>query len=247
MTENSKIPPEKEGWIPTLNQQGFMTTTRDSVSEAFTKFAVKGPGPALEIGAAYGISALEALSNGAKVIANDIDKRHLELLEDQAPDELKKNLTLKPGKFPDEDLNIKKNSLGSVLICRVMHFFNGPEVEESAKKIANWLASGGKAFVVCDSPYVKTMRRFIPEFEKNVKAGKEWPGYCEKIHEICDPPELKDKLPNTMHFFTPDILKEAFEKAGLKVEKAEFLARPDFPEMLQYDGRESVGLVAVKP
>ncbi|PJB69908.1 MAG: hypothetical protein CO093_09280 [Alphaproteobacteria bacterium CG_4_9_14_3_um_filter_47_13] len=247
MKKKNIIPKAHEGWIQTLNQQGFMTTTRDPISEEFTKFAAKGSRSALEIGAAYGISTIAALKNGAKMIANDIDIRHLELLEEQVPEKFKKNLTLKEGQFPVDDLGIQENSLDAVLICRVMHFFNGPEVEESAKKIASWLVSGGKAFVVCDSPYVKTMRRFIPEFEQNMKDGKNWPGYCENIHDICDPLDLKDKLPNKMHFFTPEILTKAFEKAGLKTEKATYIARPDFPKILQYDGRESVGLIAVKP
>ena len=245
MSEDIHIPPPNDGWIPTLNKMGFMTTTLDPVSVSFTKFATQAPGPALEIGAAYGIATLEALKQGAKVIANDIDERHLKLLEEQVPDEQKSNLTLKAGKFPT-DLDFNKESVGAILICRVMHFFDGSQVDESVKKIATWLAPGGKAFVVCDSPYSKTMRKFIPEFEKNKNMGKNWPGFCENIHDICDPPELKNALPPKMHFFTPDILKDAFERAGMRVEFAETMARPDFPAMLRYDGRESTGLIALK-
>jgi hypothetical protein len=32
--------------------------------------------------------------------------------------------------------------------------------------------------------------------------------------------------------------------AGLRVEKASFLARPDFPEQVRLDGRENAGVIA---
>lgn len=246
MDDNLKVPEVKEGWVPTLNKMGFMTTTLDSVSESFTKFAAHAPGPALEIGAAYGIATIEALKNGGRVIANDIDPRHLDLLKDQTPDQYKQNLTLQAGSFPD-GIDFEKGSIGAVLVCRVMHFFDGPTVEKGINKIANWLAPGGKAFIVCDSPYVKTMRKFIPEFAANQNEGKRWPGFCETIHEICDPPELKNALPPKMHFFTPDSLSRAFNEAEMVVEKAEMIARPDYPQMLQLDGRESTVIIATKP
>jgi 2-polyprenyl-3-methyl-5-hydroxy-6-metoxy-1,4-benzoquinol methylase len=94
--------PESNGFVKTLNGMGFMTSTLDEYSQDFARFAPSAPGPALDVGAAYGVATLEALKNGAHVIANDLDVRHLEILRDQTPSDQVSRLTLMPGRFPEE-------------------------------------------------------------------------------------------------------------------------------------------------
>ncbi len=78
---------EPNGFIKTLNNMGYMTSTLDPYSMAFADFAPAAPGPCLDVGAAYGVASLVALANGARMIANDIDGRHLRILLDRAPAE----------------------------------------------------------------------------------------------------------------------------------------------------------------
>lgn len=244
-TNSMKMPvAEPNGFIKTLNNMGFMTSTLDRYSHAFIGFAPYGPGPALEIGAAYGIATLEALKNGARVIANDIDERHLEILRDRAPMDQKKQLELLPGAFP-KDLDLKPGSIGSVLVCRVLHFFDGPAIESAARILFRWLASGGKVFIVAETPYLKNFRTFIPIYEARKAAKNPWPGFVDDVMAIA--PERGASLPPTIHFLDPEVLTRVFTEAGFVVEKAETIARPDFPEDLQFDGRESVGMIARKP
>src|SRR5262245_32852905 len=119
------MPEAKAGLIPTLNQMGWMTVGLDAFSQAFVDFAPTAPGPVLDIGAAYGVASIAALNKGARVIANDLDPRHLEILRDNAPSAYARNLSLRPGAFPDE-LDFEEDSLGGILACRILHFFDGP-------------------------------------------------------------------------------------------------------------------------
>src|SRR5262245_33374185 len=118
------MPEAKDGLIPTLNQMGWMTVGLDAFSREFVDFSSTAPGPVLDIGAAYGIASIEALKTGARVIANDLDRRHLDILYDRAPKEYVRNLILKAGEFPNE-LNFSDYSLGGILACRILHFFDG--------------------------------------------------------------------------------------------------------------------------
>jgi len=245
-TDSVQMPtPEANGFVKTLNNMGYMTSTLDVYSKAFAEFSPHGPGPALDIGAAYGVATLAALKNGAsRVLANDIDARHLEILADRAPEADRNRLDLVPGAFPD-GFELMPESIGSILICRVMHFFNGPTLERAAAKLHAWLASGGKVFIVAETPYLKNFSAFIPTYEARRAAGAPWPGFIDDVMAIA--PERGAALPPQMHLLDPAVLTRVFTQAGFMVETAATFARPDFPEDIQLDGRESVGLIARKP
>jgi hypothetical protein len=50
-----------------------------------------------------------------------------------------------------------------------------------------------------------------------------------------------------MHLLDPEVLTRVFREGGFQVEEASLFARPEFPEDLRLDGRESVGVIGVKP
>lgn len=240
LEEGTALPAAREGvLIPTLNAMGYMNTELDRYLEAFAVFAPEAPGRALDIGAAYGIATLAALENGASVIANDLDPRHLDLLLERVPAGQRTRLELRPGRFPEE-LEFEEGSLGAVLIARVLHFFEGQKIEHSLKKIRRWLAPGGKLFVTVESPYLATWAPFISIFEKNKAAGETWPGWVKVGDVITWAPQL----PDYMNFMDPEILSRALTDAGFAVEDAAFISRPNFPSHLRLDGRESVGAIA---
>jgi SAM-dependent methyltransferase len=247
MRQLQRPPADEYGFVKTLNNQGFMTNYLDEFSEEFVSFAPQAPGPALDIGAAYGVAAIAALDSGATVFANDIDSRHLELLRQEVIERIPTlnmdKLNLITGKFP-EDLEFAPRSLGAVLACRVFHFFDGPTITRGLKKIHEWLAPGGKFFLVCETPYVNGLQTFWPIYEERVLSGEFWPGFIEDFKSI-DPSRAKD-LPTSLHLFEPFVLCRALTEAGFKVERSNTIARPNFPPGLRLDGRESVGIVGVK-
>src|SRR5262245_39091772 len=93
---------ETKGFIPTLNRMGYMTSTLDPVSLSFIKFAAELDFQVLEIGAAYGVATIPDLQKGAKMIANDLDERHLQVLKKNIPEECKPRLQTMTARFPNE-------------------------------------------------------------------------------------------------------------------------------------------------
>jgi SAM-dependent methyltransferase len=235
--------PEPNGFIKTLNNMGYMTSTLDPFSRDFVAYSVEAPGPVLDIGAAYGVATIQALKAGAAVIANDIDIRHLDILRSRVPVALRSRLTLLPGKFPDE-ISVPSNSIGAILVARVLHFFDGQTLELAARCLADWLAPGGKLFVVAETPYVRNFQTFIPVYESRRQSGHMYPGFVEDVMAIA--PERGKSLPKQMHFLDPEVLSRVFAAASLVVERAAMFARTDFPRDIQLDGRESVGLICKK-
>lgn len=235
--------PEENGLIKTLNSMGTMTPSPDIFSRAFIEFAPKAPGRSLDVGAAYGVATLPALNNGVSVIANDIDDRHLKILYNRVPLDLRPRLELAPGEFPDK-LDFPPGSLGAILICRVLHFFDGPRIERAAGKVMKWLAPGGKVFVVGETPFIGTAKAFFPTYESRQKAGDPWPGVVENV--AAHDPKRAGSLPSLFHLLDDRVLRRVFTAAGFEIERVELFARPDYPADIRLDGRESVGLIAVK-
>ena len=136
--QNISIPSSEDGLIPTLNSYGYMLEKPDVISQEFIQYVGSIKGLALDIGSAYGVSVISALQNGATVIANDLDERHLQILVQNTPCQLKQNLTILQGKFPSE-VNIQAGSLDGVLSSGVLHYLTGEELEIAFQKIFNIL------------------------------------------------------------------------------------------------------------
>lgn len=237
--------PDKSGlFIPTLNNTGYMTMHLDSYSQEFVEYAAQVKGPVLEVGAAYGIATLAALARGAQIICNDICAQHLMIVKQQAF--LKKldpaNLTILPGDFP-QTVEFPANYLQSILMCRVLHLFDGPAIERSLQKAYTFLKPGGKLFIIAETPYLRFLTSFIPEYEKNVKQNVQWPGLVTDIKKYFNDP----MFPKMANFMDPDILSRSLKNQGFNIDKMGFIDRSDFPSNRRLDGRECIGLVATKP
>jgi hypothetical protein len=68
-TTGLSMPLAQDGFVQTLNQMGFMTTSLDPISQRFVDFAPHAPGPALDIGAAYGVASIRLTGAGASKIS----------------------------------------------------------------------------------------------------------------------------------------------------------------------------------
>lgn len=263
-TEQVSMPLEEEKtgqFLKTHNPSGgFTTTPCDPVSQKFIEYASEvalKSGTVLEIGAAFGAASLQALARGARVFCNDIDpsnlavvrNRHLKFLQEKqgsvTGDDSK--LVLVPGSFPDELAGLPNNFFDAILICRVLHFFTGEQIEKSLEQLTTHLKPGGKLFVVCETPYLKNWQKFIPEFERRVVQGVKWPG------EITNPAEYESSgraasLPKFVHWISKEVLEKSLLQSKLGVEHLSYIDRcGQFPDDLLLDQRESIGAVAAKP
>lgn len=236
-----KLLEEDETFIPTLNTTGSVTTILDPFSEEFTEFAANCSLPVADLGVGYGFTTYKALERGATVIANDLEPQHLEVLMQRLPEAYKAKITLKVGSIPN-GADFSDNSLGAILASRFLHFLPGEEIEFALSKMYKWLASGGKLFVVTETPYLGNLKEFIPIYEARKKEGQLWPGVIENF-DFYFPKQPTPKFGNLLD---PEVLERIFKNAGFTVEKTHFVSRPYYPEGVRFDGRESVGIVGRK-
>lgn len=239
-----EMPQARNGFVPTLNRQGFMSTRPDAYMEAFIAFAKTSPAPVVDIGAAYGVATIPALEAGANVIAVDVDAEHLEILRHRVPSACSSRLQTMAASFPEE-LRFEPNSIGAFLASQVVHFLSPDRLETAAARLFEWLIPDGKVFVTAASPYLGNLIEFMAEYDARKRAGEAWPGYVIDAMKYAPEPWLNPFLPVLL--LEPEILSRVFRQAGFVVEKADFIARPELPPQMQMDGREGVGLIARKP
>ena len=240
----SILKPDENNWVETLNGMGYMSLSFDPYTQAFLDSCASNPGiRVFEGGAAYGQACLAALEVGAFVTANDSDGRHLSLLEQRTPPELRRNLILKEGRLPDK-VECPAESFESILCSRMLHFLRGEEIQQCLAKFYQWLKRGGRAYLVAETPYLGCYASFIPTYEDRKRKNVPWPGFLEDTSRFS---QIRyNNIPSFLHFLDPDILTELCRRVGFVIEKAGFIDRSDFPPDLRLDGRESVGIVAKK-
>ncbi len=248
---------EKKGeLLKTYNETGgFTTTSSDPVSESFIQYTNQKKGSiVLEIGAAFGAATLKALENEAVVYCNDIDSRNLAVIKNRYLNILKKstkkitekNLIPLPASFPDE-LLLPKNFFDAILICRVLHFLSGEKIIQALRQLFQCLKPGGKLFIVCETPYLKNWKKFIPEYHKKESEGKEWPGEIN-TPENYENSGFSTSLPRFVHWISKDVLKNSLLKSNFTIDYLSYIDRKgQFPPELLLDGKESIGSISIKP
>ena len=188
----SKIPdiklpdPAPDGRIKVLSDKGYATTDLMDISKEFVEYAANCPLPVLDIGTAYGETAIAVLKKGGIVIANDVDQGSLDYItkRKEITDDDRKRLYLKKG-FVPKDMDFESNSLGAIHASRVMHFFTPEDVKTFFIKAKEWLVNDGIIFLVTSSPYHwVTPEGFAKEYEKKFKEGIEFPGIITDFSHI---------------------------------------------------------------
>ncbi len=231
-------------YVKTLNKTGYaLSEVLDEISTKFIEFSRNVQLPILEIGAAFGVVSLECVKVGATTIANDLDENHLKVIHEKCPRIGRKKLILMPGDF--EELQILEGSLSGILCCRVIHFFDPDKLMRSIRKTYSLLENGGKAFFTVESPYLKNWNHLPEVFKSRKKIGEKFPGFV-RTRDFINEGDIADNLPEYMHFFDDEILANIFKVCGFEIEECYLFARPYFFEEVKLDGRESVGIIAVK-
>jgi SAM-dependent methyltransferase len=238
---------DPNGYIPTMNKNGWMTTTIHGPGALFIEHAANVSGWSLDIGAAYGIHTLAAIKRGARVVANDIEPRHLKLLQKQVPAELSLNLRTRAGAFTR--IKLPKCAFDAVLASNVLCFMDGPTVERAADKITNLLRPGGKAFIRTPTPFARHLDYIRADYEQRKAAGEKWPG-CFEDMDARRPANALQYFTGLMHFMVPEQLQALFEARGFQVETCEVMKAAPAAGVAgvkpKLDGREWSVLVARK-
>ncbi len=230
-------------YILTLNKYGVTSKEHNEITEEFIKFASENKN-LLEIGTCFGFGTIAALKKNAKIIANDICEEHLDELYRNCPENLKKNLLLKLGRFPYE-LEIPNNSLDGILASEVVHFLKGEEIEYGAKMMYNWLKKNGKVFISASTVYLKHKIKLQSIYQENKAKGLKWPGEIKNTIDRVSHPLLKN-IPIFCHYLEENILKNIFIEAGFHIEEIKTFTSKRLTDEFKLDGRESIILIGKK-
>jgi SAM-dependent methyltransferase len=243
MTTSDPVLPKSSvpGLIPTLNNTGWMTETLDDYSRAFTEHAGSIGTECLDIGCAYGVATLPALAGGARVLACDLEPRHLEILDRRVPRQDRERFRSQPGAMPGVDF--PPGSFGAILCARALHFLRPRDVELTVRKMYDWTAPGGRIFLITDSPYVGPWWKSAPEYERRKRECCPWPGLVENYAALLPPGTDATKHPGFINPMDPDILRRVAGEAGFEVLDAAFLRGGG----QRATGREHAGVIARKP
>ncbi len=258
--------PEKDGRTQTLNKKGAVTAKFDSVTKKFLKYInqlakEKGTVKVLEVGGTYGDVMLEALKQSYKVqyTLNDLDRRHLFIAAKKLylqDNRLNRNSTNQVQFIQDDIINAQniKNSgpYEVIFIARVLHFLNPDQLNAAIRNLFLLLKSGGRIFVVAITPYVKRFDKFIPEYERRVKAGEENPGFVKSLldyvnTEVTTPEQIKNISEEPFFFLDDKVLRTIFEDVGFKTIECKMMPLSYKSESWELDGHENVILIAEKP
>ncbi|MFD9789951.1 amino acid adenylation domain-containing protein [Streptomyces sp. NPDC059070] len=235
------------GMVATLNRTGVMVEHLIPYSSEFAEYAGECGGEVLDLGCAYGIASIAALERGARVVALDMEKKHLEILEQRVNDDARTRLTLRQGVLPDVDF--EDGRFTAVHASRVMHFLTPEGVGVTLRKMFRWLEPGGKVFLSTDSPYFGYWASKAADYEARRLAGDPWPGYIADVAAHFEAAHVVGG-PSLINALDPEVFRRECEAAGFVVERAGYFGavgvdRGSYgapgPDM------EHVGIIARKP
>ena len=259
--------PGADGRTQTLNRKGAASASFDYVIRKFLEFG-KGK-EILEVGGCYGAVMLQALKQSetdlkqgeaTKYVLSDLDERHLFIAAMCLSEKIQQNWLHQSSanqvKFVQVDITkaSKVQNLGqydAVYVGKVFHFFTPEQLELAVQHLFLLLRPEGQIFITALSPYLKHYEKFIPEYERRVRAGDEYPGYIKKLRDYIDisdstPLQITNMIDKTFLFLDPKTLKEAFERNGFKVLECQFVPLSHKSKLWHHDGREYVILIAKK-
>lgn len=235
------------GMVATLNRTGVMVEHLIPYSSDFAEYAGRCGGEVLDLGCAYGVASIAALERGARVVALDMERKHLDILGERVNDEARERLTLRQGVLPDVDF--ADGRFTAVHASRVMHFLSPEDVRLTLRKMFRWLAPGGKVFLSTDSPYFGYWASKAAEYEERSRAGDPWPGYIPDVAAHFDPAHVVGG-PSLINVLDPEVFRRECEAAGFVVERAGYFGAVGVDQGA-YGApgldMEHVGIIARKP
>lgn len=236
--------------VPTLNKMGWAIGPQDEYSQQWVVDSLESEGVALEVAAAFGFTSEKLLRKcdqqgitAKKLIVNDLDGTHLDQFQERISDVQQLQPLLMPGDFLNE-LDIEANSINTILASRVLHMLNGEQIVLALNLFYNWLQEDGKLYLIVGTPYNKSWKLFLEEYDARKQRGDKFPGFVDDPSRWC--PERAGDLPEYVHFLDLDILSDLAQNIGFTVVKSGYIFRQNSKDNFLDDKFESAGLIMKK-
>jgi polyketide synthase PksL len=230
--------------IPVASGYGWTSTIPNPMTFRFIDLIKNLNSPTvIDIGAGYGVASIPAMEAGAYVIVNDIEQKQLDYIAEitcaKGIDKLCQLMNAALPNLPDVP------QLDAVHASNVLHFLTGVEIVKAVSWMHRALKKGGKVFLQMQSPYCGHFHSFLQEYEIRKAAGLKWPGeiYEAKRFAVED---IRHLTVDFNHVIEAEIVSEVLRGAGFSIEYADYYTRPGLPNVCRFDGRENLGVVAIK-
>mgnify|MGYP002384496796 CR=1 FL=1 len=222
---------------------GYASSFEDEFVSAFINLCnSKSDIDILELGAGYGLISEKVATSKNRLVVNDISMEHLEDFRNRLPEATAKCVSLAPGSFPN-DLSFQNESLNVIFTSRMVHLLSPKNLIKGINLIYKWLKPNGLLILTADTPFLGFIKDFMPTYLKRVKNNHKWPG---KIHNLRDyASDRKNELPRQANFLDKETLQKVIGDK-FKIIQASYVNRPDFPDDIKLDGRETIGIIAQK-
>ena len=234
-----------------------MATCSSLLTEWIDSF--NGKDPLLDLGCAYGINTFPALDHGIPIIALDMDKGHLDILQQNVPSSQSHLLSCVLGSLPNI-IDIPDLSVSGILLAEVLHFLDENEIGPALKTLFQKLVPGGHLFITTMSIHYHDNRNdlIVQEFYKKRKMGVKWPGITSCTSEYwnilaesvnCSGNKIAfwRAKPEFGHFTDTEQLKEELMYVGFEIRKAEECQHPGYPACVRDNRRANIQIIARKP
>jgi SAM-dependent methyltransferase len=240
LEQNKLFLKEKEGEriFPTLNKYGYTHAKPLKYGRKFIEFCKHVTHPVLDIGATYGVNTIPALLAGATVIANDIEKKHLDILKINTPQALWNNLEFLVGSIP-HGVELEVGSVEAILASGVLHFLNAEDFLIALAKIHRWLIPGGRFFFETSSVYNRLFSGFLKEYQKRKSDHVDFPGFVEDTEKYLG--ALSEYVPKQLTLFGKEELLKVFEQVGFDILEVGYFSLSDGRGGIE--GKENIGLI----
>lgn len=251
----------------TLNRTGYQFEKLHPSLDHWIHSCPESAHPLLDLGCAFGVHTLHAIKHGRDVVALDMEKGHLDVLNTTAAqltatarpeDKYGKLVQSIVSTMPCGDV-FGKHTFSGVLLSEVVHCLKLNEPEVVMRDVFKWLIPGGKLVVtIASCEHIEkfvTIGGFVCNGGRSIEETLEIiatepdnitelaPGYIEL------PPDspLREHVLGHLYTMTPKEIATFAERAGFQVLEARLFSPGKYVALPEDARNESVLMVARKP